>query len=192
MDSAVVRRALPLTRACVCVVVSVGGLRFPTLRAPLCAECRMPFCGKRPCRPLPLCVVTTCSHTHDFACGSLTGFTAPLFYGRGIFQYGWGILPHRRPLTTVVGTWKLACFGGWGRSPLSLSHSHTTFACLVGPGSAITLPKIEKPTKEDVDKYHKLYVEALRKLYESHRKEFEHPVDRNGNPIQTKGFRIVG
>lgn len=128
----------------------------------------------------------TCSHTPYFVFGSLTGFTAPLFYGRGIFQYGWGILPHRRPLTTVVGTWKLRGFGGW--TSLSLTHN----ARWVGPGSAITLPKIEKPTKEDVDKYHKLYVEALRKLYESHRSEFEHPVDRNGNPIKTKGFRIVG
>lgn len=31
------------------------------------------------------------------------GFSPPLFLGRGIFQYSWGWLPHRRPIVTVVG-----------------------------------------------------------------------------------------
>jgi len=31
------------------------------------------------------------------------GFASPLFQGRGIFQYTFGLLPHRRPITTVVG-----------------------------------------------------------------------------------------
>ncbi|ORX82749.1 diacylglycerol acyltransferase [Basidiobolus meristosporus CBS 931.73] len=31
------------------------------------------------------------------------GFTVPLFYGRGIFNYDLGILPHRRPIVVVVG-----------------------------------------------------------------------------------------
>ncbi|XP_077488785.1 2-acylglycerol O-acyltransferase 2-like isoform X2 [Amblyomma americanum] len=31
------------------------------------------------------------------------GFSPPLFIGRGIFQYSWGLLPHRRPVVTVVG-----------------------------------------------------------------------------------------
>jgi 2-acylglycerol O-acyltransferase 2 len=30
-------------------------------------------------------------------------FSPPLFHGRGIFQYDLGVLPFRRPLTTVVG-----------------------------------------------------------------------------------------
>ncbi|EDO41259.1 predicted protein [Nematostella vectensis] len=34
---------------------------------------------------------------------NLMGFAPPLFYGRGIFQYTYGILPHRRPINTVVG-----------------------------------------------------------------------------------------
>jgi len=33
----------------------------------------------------------------------LIGFAPPLFYGRGIFNYGFGLLPHRRPITSVVG-----------------------------------------------------------------------------------------
>lgn len=31
------------------------------------------------------------------------GFSPPLFIGRGIFQYSWGLLPYRRPVVTVVG-----------------------------------------------------------------------------------------
>ncbi len=31
-------------------------------------------------------------------------FTLPLFYGRGVFQYSYGIVPHRRPITVVVGS----------------------------------------------------------------------------------------
>lgn len=35
---------------------------------------------------------------------SVVGFTVPLFRGRGIFQYDWGVLPRRVPLHTVMGT----------------------------------------------------------------------------------------
>jgi len=35
--------------------------------------------------------------------GGTLGWTAPLFYGRGIMQYSCGLLPHRHPLHTVVG-----------------------------------------------------------------------------------------
>ena len=32
------------------------------------------------------------------------GFPPVLFFGRGIFQYNYGIVPHRRALTVVIGT----------------------------------------------------------------------------------------
>ena len=32
------------------------------------------------------------------------GFAPVIFLGRGIFNYNLGIVPHRRPLTVVVGT----------------------------------------------------------------------------------------
>ncbi|KAE8620264.1 hypothetical protein XENTR_v10010172 [Xenopus tropicalis] len=32
------------------------------------------------------------------------GIALPLFHGRGVFQYSWGLLPHRRPIYTVVGS----------------------------------------------------------------------------------------
>nr|XP_056705782.1 2-acylglycerol O-acyltransferase 1 [Euleptes europaea] len=33
----------------------------------------------------------------------LVGFTLPLFHGRGIFQYSFGLMPYRKPINTVVG-----------------------------------------------------------------------------------------
>ena len=33
----------------------------------------------------------------------LLGFTVPLFFARGIFNYDVGIMPYRRPLNVVVG-----------------------------------------------------------------------------------------
>ena len=30
-----------------------------------------------------------------------TRFSIPLFYGRGVFQYSFGFMPYRRPITTV-------------------------------------------------------------------------------------------
>lgn len=34
------------------------------------------------------------------------------------------------------------------------------------------MPKIEKPSQEEVDKYHALYVEALRKLFDKHKTQY--------------------
>ena len=31
------------------------------------------------------------------------GFTPVMFFGRGIFQYNYGLLPYRKPITVVVG-----------------------------------------------------------------------------------------
>lgn len=30
-------------------------------------------------------------------------FTLPIFHGRGIFQYSFGVLPYRQPIHTVIG-----------------------------------------------------------------------------------------
>ncbi|CAG8815242.1 4701_t:CDS:2, partial [Racocetra persica] len=34
---------------------------------------------------------------------NISGWTLPLFHGRGIFNYDFGMLPHRRQITTIVG-----------------------------------------------------------------------------------------
>ncbi|KAK7205007.1 diacylglycerol acyltransferase-domain-containing protein [Myxozyma melibiosi] len=33
----------------------------------------------------------------------VAGFTVPLLHGRGVFNYDWGLMPYRRPITLVVG-----------------------------------------------------------------------------------------
>jgi len=67
---------------------------------------------------------------------------APIFVkGRGIFQYSFGLLPNRRPITTVVG-------------------------------APIEVEKIEKPTSEQVDELHGKYIEALTKLFYTHREQY--------------------
>lgn len=37
------------------------------------------------------------------------------------------------------------------------------------------MPKIENPSKEEVDKYHMLYIEALHKLFDQHKTKFGIP-----------------
>ncbi|KAK9451466.1 diacylglycerol acyltransferase-domain-containing protein [Limtongia smithiae] len=34
---------------------------------------------------------------------TVAGFTVPLLHARGIFNYDWGLMPYRRPITVVVG-----------------------------------------------------------------------------------------
>eukprot|EP00013_Stygamoeba_regulata_P029556 CAMPEP_0177648162 /NCGR_PEP_ID=MMETSP0447-20121125/10683_1 /TAXON_ID=0 /ORGANISM="Stygamoeba regulata, Strain BSH-02190019" /LENGTH=341 /DNA_ID=CAMNT_0019150789 /DNA_START=74 /DNA_END=1099 /DNA_ORIENTATION=- len=81
------------------------------------------------------------------------GFSMPLFQGRGVFNYTFGILPQRRPLTAVVG-------------------------------APIPLPKLENPSREQILKYHTIYVEALRQLFEDHREKYAQP--------GTEDFQVVG
>lgn len=68
----------------------------------------------------------------------------PLFLliGRGIFQKYFGGLPHRTPITTVIG-------------------------------KPIDLPKIADPVEEDVDKYHRMFVSELEKLFDKFKGKYD-------------------
>lgn len=59
-------------------------------------------------------------------------------------------------------------------------------------GEPIELPQQDEPKEEDVDKYHAEYVKALTALYNKYRKQYEHPLDASGKPIESQGMRIVG
>lgn len=61
--------------------------------------------------------------------------------GRGLFQYSFGIVPRRRPVTTVVG-------------------------------KPVDVPKIPEPTKEDIEKYHQLFKDALIELFEENKAKY--------------------
>ena len=39
-------------------------------------------------------------------------------------------------------------------------------------GKALHFPRIDEPTKEDVDKWHAIYVQELKALYDEHKAHF--------------------
>ena len=90
----------------------------------------------------------------------VTGFTPPMIFGRGVFQYRFGILPHRRAVTTVVGP-------------------------------ALEVKKVANPTKEQIKAVQQQYIKSLEQLYEAHKGKYDHPRDHTGQPIPSKGFRVV-
>ncbi|XP_012231825.1 diacylglycerol O-acyltransferase 2 [Linepithema humile] len=72
---------------------------------------------------------------------NIIGLAPIIFSGRGFFQYSFGIIPQRSPITVVVG-------------------------------DPIELPKIEKPTTEQIDEYHKKFTESLINLFETHKHKY--------------------
>lgn len=70
------------------------------------------------------------------------GFTIPLFYARGLFNYDFGVLPFRKPITVVTG------------NPIYVKE------------------KIPNPTPEQLDHYHRLYIEELKRLYYNNRQKY--------------------
>lgn len=69
------------------------------------------------------------------------GLAPIIFSGRGFFQYSFGLIPKRLPVTVVVG-------------------------------NPIELPKIEVPTTEQIDKYHKKFMEHLTELFETQKHNY--------------------
>ncbi|SMN20207.1 similar to Saccharomyces cerevisiae YOR245C DGA1 Diacylglycerol acyltransferase [Maudiozyma saulgeensis] len=63
------------------------------------------------------------------------GFTIPIFYARGLFNYDFGLLPFRAPLTVITGR------------PIYIKE------------------KINNPPEDIVNHYHELYIEELKRIY---------------------------
>jgi len=80
------------------------------------------------------------------------GFAVPIFYGRGIFNYNLGILPHRKPIVVVVG------------KPIKLPRipAHLKGSKLTSTAEGIAL----------VDKYHEKYLKALRDLWDLYKEKW--------------------
>ena len=78
----------------------------------------------------------------------------------GFWKFRWGILNDRK-LPAIVP------FGRWWFPLLPRPVELNTIG-----GEALKLPKIEKPTKEDVDKWHEAYVQHLKKHFNTYKKEF--------------------
>ncbi|BAO38666.1 diacylglycerol O-acyltransferase 1 [Kluyveromyces marxianus] len=73
---------------------------------------------------------------------STFGFTIPVFFARGIFNYDFGLLPYRHPINVVVG------------KPIHIKE------------------KIEHPTIEQIDHYHKQYIAELQRLFDEYKGKF--------------------
>lgn len=73
------------------------------------------------------------------------GFAIPLFHGRGIFNYSWGIMPHRKPIYAVVGKPV--------KVPIAPAYLRGSKLYTTKEGRAL------------VEKYHREYIDALTELY---------------------------
>lgn len=71
----------------------------------------------------------------------VTGVAPVLPIGRGLFQYSFGIVPQRRPVTVVVG-------------------------------SALEVPMIAEPTREQIDEYQNKFIEKLVELFDTHKHKY--------------------
>ncbi|ESN92321.1 hypothetical protein HELRODRAFT_186146 [Helobdella robusta] len=71
----------------------------------------------------------------------ILSFSPPIFHGRGIFNYTFGLLPYRRPINVAVG------------KPLKL-------------------PKIVNPNDDEINEWHRKYVDRLVDHFEKHKLQF--------------------
>ena len=67
------------------------------------------------------------------------GFTIPIFYARGLFNYDFGLLPFRTPLAVITG------------KPINIKE------------------RTNNPPENIVNHYHELYIEELRRIYYENR-----------------------
>lgn len=93
----------------------------------------------------------------------IMGFAPCLFVGERM-----AFLPYRIPITTV-GEFVIILH------PITLCNLPFFFfffnadTLLLSVGSPISVPKRVTPTEEEVDHYHRLYMEALSKLFHEHK-----------------------
>ncbi|KAI1281860.1 2-acylglycerol O-acyltransferase 1 [Halotydeus destructor] len=69
-------------------------------------------------------------------------FSPPLFHGRGVFQYSFGLLPYRKPITTVVGR------------PIAVTKVDG------------------EPTSQQIDQLHETYCKVLKEFYDEHKSNY--------------------
>jgi hypothetical protein len=92
-------------------------------------------------------------------------FSPPLFHGRGIFQYSFGFVPFRKPVHAVgefITVLNQPC--------TVLSIDHQFFSYLVG--KPIHIDAKTDPSIEEIDDLHKLYLEGLEDIFETHKDKF--------------------
>ncbi|KAM3163718.1 Diacylglycerol O-acyltransferase [Lachancea thermotolerans] len=70
------------------------------------------------------------------------GFTIPLFFARGLFNYDFGLIPFRKPINVVTG------------NPIYIKRKH------------------DNPTVEEIDHYQKLYIDELQRTFDDYKRQF--------------------
>ena len=90
------------------------------------------------------------------------GFSPPFVHGRGIFNYNFGIMPFRKPITTIG----MNCF--WFALIVYILIKQTFLV-----GKPILVKKNENPSREDVDKLHSTYISALCALFDEHKADHD-------------------
>ncbi|KAB0370984.1 hypothetical protein FD755_017393, partial [Muntiacus reevesi] len=103
----------------------------------------------------------------------IMGGSVPLFYGRGVFQYSFGLMPYRRPITTMDEP-RPRLRGGKGLQ----SKSHHSPLCLA-LGKPIEVQKTPHPSQEEVDRLHQRYMQELENLSEAHKLKYNVPRDQH-------------
>uniref|UniRef100_A0A914RVC5 diacylglycerol O-acyltransferase n=1 Tax=Parascaris equorum TaxID=6256 RepID=A0A914RVC5_PAREQ len=88
------------------------------------------------------------------------GFSSPIFSGRGIFNYTFGILPFRTPIHTVV-------------------VSNKTLPITVG--KPIAVAKNPNATREEVDRLHERYCDELKELFDAYKEKYGIPKNAHLN-----------
>jgi hypothetical protein len=89
---------------------------------------------------------------------SKTGIPLFFFFGRGVFQYSWGIVPHRTPIHVVVGR------------PIPVEKVASS-----RPTRHLPSLQVEEPSCEQVDALHRQYVAAHTELYTQHNLQYGDP-----------------
>jgi 2-acylglycerol O-acyltransferase 2 len=77
----------------------------------------------------------------------LTGFTTPVVWARGVFNYDFGLMPWRHEIHTV-GTIQSLCSSNLGEV-----------------GRPIEVKKMVKASEEEVLRVQKLYIEELERIW---------------------------
>ena len=106
-------------------------------------------------------------------CDKITWPFPILFSGRGIFQYSFGLLPKRHPIT-VVG--KLIPIIEITKGDKHMEDQYTYYACFyIAVGKPISVLQTDHPTQELIDSTHEAYVQALKELYEEYNPVYGDP-----------------
>lgn len=100
---------------------------------------------------------------------SLIGVPPFFFSGRGFFQYSFGLIPKRLPVT-VVGKILFIYFHIYLYYIIIYLGFFIFLFILVG--SPIELPKIADPTSEEIDKYHDKFIKHLVELFEAQKHNY--------------------